>query len=97
MKTFIDGLTEQFRDDLTKVIEKEVKENHLPQGKFSSCLERASAGIDEATKGVKKTLALAIALHREKEHGEDTMEEQAVLLADESTSATIGTLGYWNH
>ena len=89
-------LAEKFEKEFDAIFEKEkIDKEFLSQEQFGSCLERASAGIDLATEGIKHDLAYMIALHREKEHGENTMDEQAALLKA-GADPSIGVMSFWS-
>jgi len=89
-------LAGKFEKEFDAIFEKEkIDKEFLSQEQFSSCLERASAGIDLATDGIKADLAYIIALHREKEHGENTMDEQASLL-EAGADPEISVQTWWN-
>jgi len=89
-------LADKFEAEFEAIYQKEkIDVEFLSQDKFSSCLERAKAGIELATEAITNDLAYAIAVHREKDHSEDTLEEQAVLLAV-GAEPEIGTLGFWS-
>lgn len=89
-------LADKFEKEFEAIFEKEkMDKNFLSQEQFKSCLERAEAGINLATEGIKHDLAYIIAVHREKEHGDDTFSEQAVLL-EAGADAEIGTMSWWN-
>lgn len=102
MEEFIDALLGIIKEDMMKVFIREMEEpDYLNQKEFSDsktpCLARAIAGIDESTKRAKNTLGLAIALSREAEYNDDTMDEQAALLASEDgISADVAQMGFWN-
>lgn len=90
-------LAQKFEKEFDSVFEKEkMDKDFLSQEHFESCMDRASAGIELATEGIKADLAYMIAVHREKEHGDNTMDEQASLLkAGADPEITAST--WWNH
>ena len=89
-------LAEIFEEEFEKVFEKEkTDKDFLKQEDFSNCRERAQAGIEIAMENVISTLALTIALHREKEHGDNTIEEQASLLSA-GADPEVSTRSWWN-
>jgi len=89
-------LADKFEAEFEAIYEKEkMDKDFLSQEQFDSCIDRAKAGVALATESLINDLAYAIAVHREKEHSEDTLEEQAVLLAA-GAEPEIGTLGFWS-
>ena len=89
-------LAEIFEEELQNVIEKEkLEKEFLAHEDFESCRERAAAGVEIAAEKVINTLGYSIAIHREKEHGEDTMEEQVALLSA-GAEAEVGTRAWWS-
>ena len=69
-------LVNSFRKGIKAVLFREEKEaGYLSHDQFDTCLSRAKAIIMEAVKNPLKILALAIAFHREKFHGEDHSKE----------------------
>jgi hypothetical protein len=99
MNNLQNELVKMFKEDLKAVFKKEAKEkDYLPQEDFACCYDRAEAGIDAATIRVKNALALAIAKHREDEHEENTLNEQASLMSDMgSHEVEVSTLGFWKN
>lgn len=76
-------LSKMFKEDLKAVFKKEQGDKkYLPQKDFDCCYDRAEAGIKAACERVTRTLAMAIAKHREEEHGDDTAAEQESLTAE---------------
>ena len=90
------ALAEKFESEFEKVFEKEkADKDFLKQEDFSSCRERAEAGIIIAIQAVINDLGYSIAIHREKEHGDDTKAEQAALL-ESGANPEMGTMSWWN-
>lgn len=89
-------LADKFEAEFEKIFEQEkMDKDFLSQEQFYSCLDRAEEGILLATEGIKIDLGYMIACHREKEHGDDTMEEQASLL-EAGADPEVGSLAWWN-
>ena len=89
-------LSKMFKEDFEEIIQREIEEpGFLPQEHFKTCEQRAAAAVTMATERVRKTFALSIAVHREKEHKESNFDEQAALLATGADSE-IGTRSFWN-
>ena len=89
-------LAKKFEENMRELIEREKKEpSFLSQEGFDNCKDRAKAAIDMAAEPVTATLAYAIAVHREKEHKDNTIEEQSVLLA-QGADPEVGTRSWWN-
>jgi hypothetical protein len=91
-------LATRFEEDLKALMNKEVAEmEFLNQKDFKKCEDRADKFLKLATKRVSKILALGIAKHREDKHGEDTLEEQASLMAGlEPDDVEVGVMGWWS-
>ena len=86
---------------LDEYFEKEKAEKgFLPQEDFDSCYDRAMAWIEMSYEDSKDLMAAdagyAIAVNRENDHGDDTMEEQAKLLAA-GANPEVGTMAFWNN
>jgi len=89
-------LAEKFEFEFEKIFnEEKLDKDFLSQEQFGSCFSRASAGIELATEGIKADLAYAIAVHREKEHGDDTTDEQTSLL-ETGADPEIGVMSFWS-
>jgi hypothetical protein len=89
-------LAKKFETEFEKVFEKEKAEkDFLKQGDFQSCRDRAAAGIIKAIEPIITDLGYCIAVHREKEHGDDTLGEQVILLED-GADPEMGTMSWWN-
>lgn len=89
-------LSEIFETEIQAVIDKEkVEKDFLKQEDFYCCRDRAEEGVSLAMQKVIDTLGLAIAVHREKEHGDDTMAEQATLL-QAGAEPEVATRAWWN-
>lgn len=89
-------LAEIFEEEFEFIFQKEKSDNEfLNHEEFEACRDRAKKAIDLATEKVVNTLALSIAAHREKDHGDNTIAEQAVLL-DAGADPEIGTMSFWN-
>lgn len=64
-------------EDLREVFKKEANEPaFLPQEIFENSGERAEAALKIATRRAHRVLTLAILKHREKEHGENNLDQQ---------------------
>jgi hypothetical protein len=75
-------------------------ETYLNRKDFDNCMARATAGYNDAIRSGRKILALAIALHEEKNHSNDPlpglMDEQAVLMESMSSEEVeMSTMGFW--
>lgn len=91
------ALAEKFEAEFEKVFEKEKSDKEfLKQEDFASCKDRASEGILEAVNPLIIDLGYAIAIHREKEHNDDTLAEQAELLKA-GADPEMGTMSFWSH
>ena len=89
-------LAEIFEEEFDQVFIKEKTDSEfLNQDQFKSCFDRAKAAIDLSTDKMINTLALMIALHREKEHLENTLDEQAALLSA-GADPSIGVMSFWS-
>lgn len=89
-------LAEKFEVEFQKVFDKEKAEkDFLNQDGFESCRDRAEAGILLAVKSVIDDLGFCISVHREAEHGDDTLNEQASLLST-GADPEMGTEAWWN-
>lgn len=89
-------LADKFEKEFEAIFEKEkMDKEFLSQEMFDSCLERAEVGINLATEGIKHDLAYMIAVHREKEHGDNTFDEQSSLL-EAGADPVVGTMSFWN-
>lgn len=89
-------LAEIFEQEFEAVFEKEKAEKEfLKHEDFESCRSRAEAGVALAMEKVVDSLGLSIAIHREQEHGEDTTEEQAKLLAA-GADPEMSTRAWWS-
>ncbi len=94
--TLSEKLAEKFETEFTNVFEKEKQDkDYLNQEEFDTCKDRATAGIIAATEAVIVDLAYCIAVHREKEHKDNTIDEQASLL-EAGADPEIGTMSWWN-
>lgn len=91
-------LAKIFEREFDIVFEKEkADKDFLKQEDFSSCRERAEAGIKIAIGSAINTLGLTIAIHEEKEHGLDTLDEQAKLMTEMiPDDIEVGTREFWN-
>ena len=97
MKNLAHELAKQFEIDMYKVLVKELNEpDYLPQKDFVSCRDRAAAGVMEAAKGTIDTLGLATAISREVKYGDNTTDEQALLL-ESGADAEVGMETWWAH
>ena len=91
------ALANKFEAEFEKVFEKEkADKNYLKQDEFVSCRDRAAAGIIEAVEAVINDLGYCIAIHREREHGDNTTEEQVSLLSA-GADPEMGALSWWSH
>lgn len=89
-------LAKRFKAEFKKIFDKEkVEKAYLNQDDFPDCESRAREAIEIASELVIKDLGYCIAVHREKEHGEDTMAEQASLL-EAGADPEIGVRGFWS-
>lgn len=77
----------------------EREENFLNQKDFLDCRSRIQAWIDMAIEESRELMSIepayAAALHREKDHGDNTIEEQASLL-EAGADPEISTKAWWN-
>jgi len=90
------ALADKFEKKFEGVFQKEKAEkDFLKQEDFVTCRDRAAAGIIAAVESVITDLGYVIAMHREKEHGDDTLEEQASLLSA-GADPEIGTMSFWS-
>lgn len=77
----------------------EAESDFLNQKDFPDCRSRMQAWIDMAIEEARPLMSIepgyVATLHREKEHGDDTMEEQSALLKA-GADPEIGTISWWN-
>ncbi len=65
-----------FSKDLREVFNRQAEDNnYLNRDDFECCSDRADAGIEDATKRIRKILSLAIAKENKENHKIDTSEE----------------------
>lgn len=93
-------IAKQFEDELERLFQKEKTEpDFMHQDNYESCKERAMDWLETAFYGMveqaSNDVGYSIAVHREKEHGDDTMEEQAALLAA-GADAEVSTRAWWS-
>ena len=93
----VNVLVKSFRKGLKEVLFREEKEaGYLSQDQFSTCMLRAKAIIMEAIDKPLHVLALAIALHREKFHGETCYKEKQEISRQMSAKEVkLSTRGWW--
>lgn len=90
------ALADKFEKNFEEVFEKEKAEkDFLKQEDFTSCEDRARAGVMAAIEPIIKDLGYSIALHREAEHGDNTTEEQASLLSA-GADPEVSARSWWN-
>lgn len=91
-------LVKSFRKGIKEVLFREEKEaGYLSHDQFDTCTSRAKAILTEAIKRPLNILALAIAEHREKFHGENHYKEKNDLSRQMTTKeVSISTRGWWN-
>lgn len=97
--TFSQRIAKHFEEKLEYYFKKEqIDPELLSQEQFDSCYARAMAWIEMSFKESKEAMATdagyTIAVHRETDHKEDTMEEQAKLL-DEGADPELSTRSFW--
>lgn len=91
-----DIMTEKFRKSFDEMRDKEEKvADFLNQKDFLSCEARATKALLIVIEPLIKDLGYAIAVNREKDHSDDTMEEQARLL-EQGADPEMGVMGFWN-
>ncbi len=65
-----------FSKDLREVFNRQAEDNnYLNRDDFECCSDRADAGIEDATKRIRKILSLAIAKENKENHNIDTSKE----------------------
>jgi hypothetical protein len=86
-----------FEKEMQAVIDAEINDpEYLPQEDFETCRQRAQAMVEIAAEVVVKTLALAIANHREAKHKEDHKSEiESVSIGLTSEQLEVGTRAWW--
>lgn len=87
-----------FTEEIQKVFDREIAEaDFMPQGDYDSCLERAQDMVAVANSRATGVLGIAIAKHREKDHGEDRSAERDSLVKEVTQEdASIGLMSWWN-
>lgn len=84
--------------EMETIIQKEIDDSDfLSQEDYSTCESRARDMWDHVSMKVVRILALAICIHREKDHGEDhkkEIEEISENLTPEEIE--VSTRGWWN-
>lgn len=93
-------MAKKFEGKLDEYFEKEKVDPALfPQENYGSCFERAMDWIVKSFEDSKDSMATdagyAIALNREEQHGDDTINEQSKLL-NSGADPEIGTMTFWN-
>ena len=93
-------IAKRFEDKLEEYFQKEkIDKDFLSAEQYNSCLERAMAWIqmsfDETKDSMATDAAYPMAVHREKDHGEETLEEQASLLSA-GADPEMGTMAFWS-
>ena len=93
----IDTLVEEFKRSLTQVFNKELVDKNYMKQTVLGCRWRAFWGITVAVykSDMVKILALAIAEHRQKEHGENKTRTINTLSRSVSSSSSRST-NFWN-
>lgn len=91
-------LAKIFEREIEIVINKEIAEpDFLKSEEFKTSEDRARAGVGIAMEAVVKALALADATHREVKHDENTMDEQATLMASMADAdVEVSVRGWWS-
>ena len=99
----VDQLVNIFKGALTAVFEREATDSKYMNQSVLGCRWRAFWGIMEACrksiKPMTKVLALSIAKHREKKHGEDksrTISSLTRSMTDEQIKASTSESSFWD-
>jgi len=97
MRALAKRLAKKTEDRLYEIAVRElVEDDFLNQKDYVCCRDRAKHAMQLAIEPAIEDLGYAIAVSREVEYKEDTLEEQASLLSA-GADPEIGTLGFWNH
>lgn len=93
----VNVLVKSFRKGLREVLLREEREaGYLSHDQFDTCLSRAKAILMEAIKKPLDMLTIAIAVHREKFHGEDHSKEiKEISRLLTTKEVKISTMGWW--
>jgi hypothetical protein len=96
--SFTEYYGKMFMDKLEEVYQTELQDpDFLKREDYPDCKSRAQAGVDIAVKPVVTTMGYSFCLDAEKRHGENTMEEQSVLLNAGADPAVVDEVeGFWN-
>ncbi len=98
--TLSEKVGSKFVNKLEELFQKEkVDKDFLSQENYNSCFERAMDWIQMAFDDTKKEMAtdaaLPIAVHREDDHKDNTIDEQANLL-EAGADPEMGAKSWWN-